>query len=225
MNPDVRLIHGDCLAVLPELDPTLIGAVVTDPPYGISHSSNYGASWQGTEIANDESLFHRDMIVRWAEEHGKPWAVFGTWKRPRPPETRAVLVWDKGPAFGMGDLSFPWKGSWEEIYIGGPGWHGRRDEGVLRGYLLVSWETKGRVHPHQKPVSLLTHILSKLPRDLVILDPFAGSGSTLVACRKSGRAGIGIEINEGYCEVIRKRLKEAETPLFAAIDAIGEGRR
>jgi DNA modification methylase len=221
---DITIIHGDCQVILPTLEVGTVGAVVMDPPYGISHSSNKGASWEGTQIENDSDTSLRDWAIGWAEERGLPWASFGSWKQPRPIQTRAVLIWDKGPAFGMGDLSFPWKLSWEEIYIGGQGWKGPRDEGVLRGHILVSWESKGRKHPHQKPVSLMSHLISKLPREATILDPFAGTGSTLVACMKAGRRGIGIELDERYIPVIERRVEAAETPLFQGlgVDILGE---
>lgn len=88
--------------------------LLTDPPFGINHASSYGASWENTSIANDHSVEARD----WVLTHLKfiPAILFGTWKMPRPSNVRQVLVFDKGPAFGMGDLSFPWKNSFEEIH-------------------------------------------------------------------------------------------------------------
>ena len=62
-------------------------------------------------------------------------ASFGAWKTPPLPGARGCLVFDEGPAFGMGDLSFPWKPSFELIYIKGEGWIGPRDEGVLSGHV------------------------------------------------------------------------------------------
>lgn len=204
----VKLIHGDCMDVLPSLVGK-VDALVTDPPYGITHMTSHGASWQNTQIANDQNTMARDSVVEWAEERGIPWVCFGTWKQNAPDATRATLVWDKGPAFGMGDLSFPWKGSWEEIYIGGPGWKGKRDEGVIRGHLVVSWESKGRVHPHQKPESLIRYLLGKLTDANVILDPFMGSGTTGVACVQTGRRFIGIEIDATHFATAQRRINEA----------------
>ena len=200
---DCTLYLGDCLAVLPTLGP--VDAVVTDPPYGISHSSNYGASWQGRQIASDQDTTARDLALA-------PFpnvAAFGTWKTPPIDGTKGCLVWDKGPAFGMGDLSFPWKGSWELIYVRGRIWKGSRDEGVLRGHIQVSWESAGRAHPHAKPVSLICALLGKIPHKATILDPFMGSGTTLVACARLGRKGIGIEISEDYFEIACRRVEEA----------------
>ena len=205
----IELIHGDCLAVLPTLPDGIVSAIVTDPPYGIEHQTNYGASWSGRQIANDANTFFRDAVIEWAESKQLPWAVFGTWKIPAPLKTRVTLVWDKGPAFGMGDLSLPWKSSWEEIYIGGKGWVGKRDEGVLHGYMVVSWESKGRKHPHQKPVSLIKRLLSKLPSGFVIFDPFMGSGTTGVACAETGRRFIGCEIDKAYFDLAASRIRAA----------------
>ncbi len=205
---EATLILGDCLDHLDSFEN--VSAVLMDPPYGIAHSSSHGASWQDTTIANDDDTFHRDYVIAWAESRRLPWASFGTWKMPRPKKTRGVLVWDKGPAFGMGDLSFPWKPSWEEIYIGGQGWSGERDEGVLRGHLVVSWESKGRCHPHQKPVSLMAKILEKLPKGGVVLDPFMGTGPVGVACVRLGMAYIGIELDPTYFAIAQRRIREAE---------------
>jgi len=179
--------------------------LITDPPYGISHSSNYGASWQRKQIASDHDTAARDAALA----PFKNVAAFGTWKTPPIFPCKGALVWDKGPAFGMGDLSFPWKGSWEIIYIRGEIWSGYRDEGVLRGHIQVSWESHGRRHPHQKPVSLICHLLEKLPLGLTILDPFMGSGTTGVACAKLGRRFIGIEIEPKYFDIACRRIEQA----------------
>jgi DNA modification methylase len=208
---DCTLYLGDCLEILPTLGP--VDAVVTDPPYGIAHSSNHGASWQGRMIASDQDTSIRDQAL----DSFETVAAFGTWKTPPIPRTKGCLVWDKGPAFGMGDLSFPWKGSWELIYIRGNIWNGYRDEGILRNHVQVSWETQfkglgdreARSHPHQKPVSLIRALLNKLPTASVILDPFMGAGTTLVACAKLGRRGIGIEIDPGYFDIACRRVEES----------------
>lgn len=198
-----RLILGDCLEVLPLLGK--VDAVVTDPPYGINHSTNHGASWERTRIAGDADTDVRDRALDGFENV----AAFGTWKTPPIRDTKGCLVFDKGPAFGMGDLKFPWKGSWELIYVRGRAWAGPRDEGVLRGHIQVSWESRGRSHPHQKPVSLLQDIIRKLPDGFVVADPFMGSGTTGVACVKLGRSFIGIEIDEGYFDIACERIRKA----------------
>lgn len=207
---DATLYLGDCREILPTLGK--VDAVVTDPPYGINHVTSHGASWAGTRIAGDNDTTLRDEILGGFENV----ASFGTWKTPPIRGAKGCLVFDKGPAFGMGDLSFPWKGSWELIYIRGKIWRGRRDEGVLRGHVQWSWETRAasmhheaRCHPHQKPVSLLCELINKLPTSCVVLDPFMGSGTTGIACTKLGRAFVGIEIEAKHFENARRRISEA----------------
>lgn len=204
---EATLYLGDCRDVLPTLG--RVGAIVTDPPYGIDFASNRvarttTAPWVRTVIANDGDLAARDFVLEW---HSGAWAVFGTLKRPAPAGTRGVLVWDKGPASGMGDLTFPWKPSFEVVFIGGDGWSGARDEAVLKDHWVVTRASMGRVHPNEKPVSVLEHIIAKAPG--VILDPFMGSGSTGVACVKRGRKFIGVEVDPHYFNISCKRIQEA----------------
>lgn len=201
---------GDCREILPELGS--VDLVLTDPPYGIAHASSHGASWENSEIANDHSTECRDYVLSML--HGLPMLVFGTWKAPKPSETRAVLIWDKGPASGMGDLSFPWKGSFEEIYVIGQGFCGTRDEGVIKGHRVITWQSgasmngrNGRKHPNEKPISLCAYLIQKHPAE-TILDPFMGSGTTLRAAKDLGRKAIGIEISEEYCEIAASRMSQ-----------------
>lgn len=212
----ITIYHGDCRDILPRLDTGSIDLVLTDPPYGIDYATNFavggvgGASWINTEIQNDHDTSTRDHVLTLL--NGIPAFVFGTWKRQRPSAARSILIWDKGPASGMGDLAFPFKGSWEEIYVIGDGYHGSRDEGVIKGFTEVTWESAGRSHPNQKPVKLLRYLLSKHSAQ-TILDPFMGSGTTLRAAKDLGRKAIGIEIEERYCEIAVKRLQQAVLPL------------
>ena len=199
----ITIYHGDCRDILPTLKS--VDLVLTDPPYGLDYASNRGASWQGTKILGDLDTTLRDSVLAFLSD--VPAYVFGTWKTPQPRGVRQILIWDKGPASGMGNLKFPWKNSFEEIYVLGDGFCGSRDEAVLIGYTQVSWESKGRCHPNQKPLSLIRYLLSKHTAQ-TILDPFMGSGTTLRAAEDLGRKAIGIEIEERYCEIAAKRLQQ-----------------
>lgn len=180
-------------------------AAVCDPPYGIRHASRPTfaivgkkdvkgrASWAGVQIANDGDTSVRDEFVAWLGD--RPGAFCGTWKAAPPPGARAAIVWDKGAAHGMGDLSLPWKPSWELVFVTGQGWAGLRGEGVLRGPTVVTWESRGRLHPHEKPVWLLRHFIDRLPDARVIADPFMGSAPCAVAALEAGREYIGCEVD------------------------------
>jgi len=216
MNPyyddgkGIVIYHGDCREILPGLPK--VDLVLTDPPYGINHSSAHGATWKNTTIAGDFDSYLRDYVLE--SLCNIPAFVFGSWKVARPEFTRAVLIWDKGPASGMGDLSFPWKLSWEEIYVIGDGFVGNRDEGVIKGHRVFTWQggadmtgREGRKHPNEKPISLCAYLLQKHLGE-VTLDPFMGSGTTLRAAKDLGRKAIGIEIEERYCEIAARRLAQ-----------------
>jgi DNA modification methylase len=197
----VTLYHGDCLEIGAWIEADVL---VTDPPYGYSHSSNRVGPYQRQAIANDTDTSARDSaLTLWGS---KPALVFGSWKQPRPAAVHTLLIWDKGDASGMGDLSIPWKPNTEEIYVIGKGFKGSRDSSVLRSR-VVTWASKGRDHPNMKPVELLEQLVFKCPPG-VVADPFAGSGSTLVAARNQGRRAVGVEVEERYCEFIAKRLDQ-----------------
>lgn len=198
----IVIYHGDCRDVLPTVQADVL---VTDPPYGISFASNKNGALKGQGITGDADTALRDTILRaWAP---RPALVCGSWKRPTPEGTRQVLVWEKGDHVGMGDLSLPWRPNHEFIYVLGSGFVGHRGSAVLRAETVVSWASRGRVHPNQKPVGLFVKLLAKCPPGVVV-DPFMGTGPTLAAAQALGRRAIGIEIEERYCEIAANRLAQ-----------------
>ena len=205
----VTLYCGDCLEHLDLLDQADV--MVTDPPYGMTYQSN-ASKHRGPSapIAGDDSTAARDTII---DEWGtKPALVFGTWRVPKPEGVRHTLVWDKGASPGMGDTRLPWGPSWEEIYVLGHGFVGRRGGAVIRVDGLSAGSRDRPDHPTPKPIPLMEQLISKCPPGTII-DPFAGSGSTLRAAKNLGRRAIGFEIEERYCEIAARRL--AQEVLFA----------
>lgn len=205
----VVIYHGDARKILPHI---CADVMVTDPPYGINHQSDGGrkrgtvsAGWvQQRSITGDLDTSIRDTTL---ELWSGPAIVFGSLKADPPVgwQPNKTLAWDKGDS-GSGDLTFPWKPSWELIYVLGSGFHGPRGPGVLR-YTIHSHVRHGRVHPHQKPVDLMRDLIGKCPPG-VIVDPFMGSGTTLRAAKDLGRRAIGVEIEERYCELAVDRLRQ-----------------
>lgn len=218
MNPviigNAIMYHGNCFDVLPTLARYGVGCVVTDPPYGMSYHSGHATKtlWAaGMTIASDENASARDGALDIANELWPcvPMLVFGTWKVARPVRTKTVLVWDKGGALGMGDLSIPWKPDHEEIYVIGSGFVGSRDCGsVVRCPPVQSMAKNGRQHPTEKPVRLMRELLRKTPG--AVLDPFMGSGSTGVAAVQMGRPFVGIEMHKEYFDIACQRIENAQ---------------
>ena len=213
---DCTLYLGDCLRVIPFLSG--VDAVVTDPPYGIDYESGHAtdALWSaGRKIEGDKTTAARDAVISLAGD--VPQLHFGSWRAERPAKTRQVLIWDKKGALGMGALDIPWKPDHEEIYVLGKGFTGSRDCGsVIPCPPVQSMAKNGRQHPNEKPVQLMAALLRKVPGR--VLDPFMGSGSTLVAAAQYGRSAIGIEVRREFFEIACRRVAAAyrQPDIFSA---------
>lgn len=202
---DATLYLGDCLEILPELG--RVDAVVSDPPYGIGYSHGgenhrYATRFANVRIVGDDRDFDPTPWLRW------PCCLWGANHYSRYlPRGGRWLVWDKRAGMANGnDLS--------DVEIG---WvSGRRASDkifrlIWNGYVKGGGE-KGipRCHPTQKPIELMKWSLGFLPAAQIILDPFAGSGTTGVACMRLGRKFIGIEVDEHYFDIACSRIAEAE---------------
>lgn len=219
---NVELYCADCTLVLPQIKRSDIGVVVTDPPYGIKHKATSlprsmyspgtrktSATWYDKTIAGDHSTEVRDQVL--AMLAGLPMAVFADPRKPvTHPQPAGKLIWNKKwfgwPRYGK---AFRLR-AFEEIHIIGD-WkfEGVPLPAVLDGPPPPLNEVRGRVHPHQKPVWLLETLVSRAPGQ-VVLDPFMGSGTTGVACVRSGRRFIGIEIDREYFDVAVRRIEMAQ---------------
>lgn len=187
-----RLILGDCLAVMPTLG--RFDAVVTDPPYGIGfgskptlHSRNRGTKlkdWDAEIPDVTPVLEVADECIIWGGER------FGL------PVRRRWLTWvkpDAAPTFAS--TEFAWTS---------------RDAPAKFFVHAVGAMNRDRVpHPTQKPLALMEWCLGFLPDARTILDPFMGSGTTLVACQRMGRHGTGIELDPDYFDIACRRVDEA----------------
>jgi site-specific DNA-methyltransferase (adenine-specific)/modification methylase len=114
------------------------------------------------------------------------------------PDGKAWIAWDKDVSGNFSQVELAWTSYEGRLRLYRHMWSGLRREGSR------DEELTKRVHPTQKPVGLFTQILQDFKGN-VILDPFLGSGSTLIACEKLGRKCYGIEIDPHYCSVILAR--------------------
>jgi hypothetical protein len=199
-----RLILGDCLEVIGGLS---FDAICCDPPYGIAFSHGGG----GGKLARSTVLDHRPIIGDDAPFDPEPLVKLGVpsilWGgnhfANRLPPSQAWLTWDKRCADYSNDQA-DCEMAWTNI-----GFPARMFRHVWNGMLRGPESKTPRVHPTQKPVALMEWCLGFLPDARTILDPFMGSGTTLVACQRLGRQGIGIEIDPDYFDIACKRVEEA----------------
>jgi len=224
------IICGDCReADLPEID-----LIVTDPPYGVNYKSNHGRN-HDSMIGDDGSLDIKVIltdICRSTMSHGRHVYVFGPYPDPEdddPLLRKVLLTWDKG-SMSMGDLSLPWSRTTEDIVFLSwvpSKWERANGKGNLsarlrKGSVLRASAKHGKMarrHPTEKPVKLLMQLIeSSSMRGEVVLDPFAGVGSTGVAALLTGRRTVMVEADLKYAKIAVERVKEAED-LAKRIDA------
>ena len=206
----VTLYHGDCL----ELSGSWLNAdvMVTDPPYGIAWTkgqNNAAKSSAHKGIQNDEDTTVRDAALQaWGR---KPALVFGSFRAPAPAGVKQTLVWQKPIDAGVVGSTTGYRTDAELIFLLGK--HKKRPP--QRSSVLSSQGGVSRYrteHPHSKPVAILEQLIEWT--DGVIVDPFSGSGSTLVAAKSLGRKAIGVELEEQYCELIAKRCAQDVLDIF-----------
>jgi DNA modification methylase len=190
----ITIYHADCRDILPHLEP--VDLVLTDPPYGVGFS--YG---EYKDTAENFSKSILPVIVNLSDRY--PMAAFCSMRQMRIlPPFQWVLCWNHpGSTRRNAVRGFS---IWEPIFLYGRGWNVANDAITLADCVN---HDKGNDHPCPKPLRLFKWLLSLHPGEN-ILDPFMGSGTTLVAAKQLGRKAIGIEIEEKYCEIAVKRLAQ-----------------
>lgn len=211
----VTVYHGDCLDIMPHL--LMVDAIVTDPPYGIdviqktyqnkktkpgrakAHKTNYDAglvwdcSTPGRELLRLVCAKGCDQII---------WG--GNYFADILPASPCWLVWDKkNGSNDFADCELAWtsmKGAVRKIEWR---WSGMLQENM--------GDKDARVHPTQKPVAVMRWCLTHISKAQTILDPFAGSGTTAIACIREGLAHCTlIEREQSYVDAAIKRIEAEE---------------
>jgi DNA modification methylase len=196
---DCTLILGDCREILPLLPK--VDAVVTDPPFGLADKWQGGggkgrSSWAFNP--NEAMAWDREApaVVASLADYAAEVVIWGGNYFHLPP-SRGWFVWDKKQpdTFTTGQCELAWTNM----------------DRTIRAFRLAQCEQANegpKFHPTQKPLSLMLWTLKWLSGETII-DPFAGSGTTGVACVKLGRKFIGIEIEPKYFDIACKRIEQA----------------
>ena len=188
----VTLYHGDCREVTEWLAADVL---VTDPPYGLGDklSGGWAKYWGLHEYGGLSWDAEAPAIVPTLPAQFAESIIWGGNYFPLP-LSRGWLVWDKILRnFTSGVCELAWTSLDQPI----------KAFNCSHGELA----TEGKEHPTQKPLRLMSWCLSFLP-DGSVADPFAGSGSTLVAAKAQGRHAFGVELDERYCEIAATRLAQ-----------------
>lgn len=205
----ITIYNGDCAEVLPELG--RFDLLLTDPPYGMNLNTDNSRFSGGTKgnmaklgngigtangkpIANDDKPFEPAFMMDAARDK----VIWGWNHFAEKLPSGSCLVWIKrnDDAFGsfLSDAEVAWKSTGVGVFC-------RKD-------LSNNAIANTRVHPTQKPVGLMCWCLSMFPDAKTIIDPFMGSGTTLLAAKLEGRSAVGIELDEKYCEIAANRLAQ-----------------
>lgn len=236
-----RMLMGDCLRVMRSMPDKSVDAIITDPPYGsggmtandrlrtskdkyVNASSSYASTLP--DIDGDSLLpeVWAEQMKDWTKECRRVlvddgmFVTFIDWRNyshlmqivtRSGIRVRGAAVWNKGQA------ARPYRGAFraqtEFVLWGGVG-KVQRDDIYLPGVFDVATKTADKVHITEKPVDLMRQLVKVCRPGGLILDPFAGSGSTGVAALMEGYRFIGIESVAGYFETAVNRLSAVRSP-------------
>lgn len=212
----IKLYNGDCIEEIKKVDTNTVDLIVTDPPYflGMTHNGKKGA-FQDLAICRPFWKQLAEEFDRVLKDDGE-FYIFTDWRGyafyypifSSVLPVKNLIVWDK--ISGAGNF---YSYTHEFIIYGTKCNKNKRGTNVWREKSFASGAktTNGeKVHPTQKPVELIEKIiLNSSETGGVVLDAFMGSGTSGVAAKRNGRKFIGIEIDENYYNIARKRINEA----------------
>lgn len=204
------IIFGDCIKVLPQLEASSVDFILTDPPYLVRYQSR-----DGRTVPNDDNdtwlkpafeqmfrVLKRDCFA--VSFYGWPTAdKFLEAYRTAGFRVVAHLMFPKGYSSNSGYVRYEHECA--HLLVKGTPWH---MEATISD--VLPWQYSGnKLHPTQKPIEALEPLIRQFcPPDGLVLDPFAGSGSTLAAAQTLGRKWLGIELSAEYHRIAEQRLAD-----------------
>ncbi|QSQ17218.1 DNA-methyltransferase [Myxococcus landrumensis] len=218
----VTLYNADCRDALLDLPSQSVDLLLTDPPYGMAWSSKSkrvapiraDGARQGMRVFRQAMASASAALAEDAHAfvfcHWASWPDFHDVMAPHV-SLKGALVWWKNRG-GVGDCEASFAPDYE-VVLHGAGPKRRKLAGKRHGAVLPNFAPvlpKRRTHPTEKPVELMSFLIGRAcPEGGLVLDPFAGSGATLVAAQQLGRRAVGVELEERYCEAAAVRLEAA----------------
>jgi len=216
-NLNQKIILGDSIKVLPTLEKKSFDLLLSDPPYGMDFKSG----WNNKEKIQNDKIVDTITLFEDVLKESVPllkddahFYLFGNINfigdiRPiieKYLNLKNILIWDR-KVIGMGDLK-SYGNSYDIIYFGyNKVWknlNGTRDRDLL-SYSRI--DPAKNIHPTEKPIDILEYLIKKSSNENdKILEPFAGGGSTLLACKNLNRFATGVEIEEEYYNLIKNRI-------------------
>lgn len=231
---DLEWINGDCMQIMPRMNTNTFDAVITDPPYasgGLSSSARRadpikkyqqsGTQKHYPSFDNDtrDQRAHLLWTTEWMREaltltkQGGWLMTFTDWRQLPLTSDAAqlagwtwvgIVTWDKT------EQSRPQKGMFrnqaEYIIVGTKGKRQDIQPAYPAGVYRTPIFPKDKFHLTGKPIPLMEHLMTILAPSSNILDPFAGSGTTLLAARNKGHRATGIELSTEYSTIAQTRL-------------------
>lgn len=216
----ITIYHGDCLEIMPQLD-CEVDAAITDPPYGIDYQSAWRIdSDRFDKISGDaqldlawiklcEAITKKCLFCfcRWDTSNDFYNAITDTGLT-----IKSQIIWDR-VVHGLGDLKAQYAPQHDNAWFATKPcfvFPGNRPKSIYR-FMRVAPDKLS--HPTEKPIALMKKVINDIAqKNDLILDPFMGSGTTLVAAYHLGRRAIGIELEQKYCDIAIERLRQP--PLF-----------
>jgi site-specific DNA-methyltransferase (adenine-specific) len=192
----ITIYCGDCTHLLPFIDP--VDLLLTDPPYGINTGKAKCASKGKDWGVQEWDKMTAPEAVALAITKARKCIVWGGNYYQMPP-SRCWLAWDKKQPqawYSTAHFELAWTNMDKNAH-------------AFRMSQVEAYARMGKVHPSQKPIDLMAWCIDEAGKDVdTILDPFMGSGTTLVAAKNKGKRCIGIEREERYCDIAVQRLAQ-----------------
>ena len=229
-----QILCGDCLTVMQKMPDESVDLVVTSPPYNLRNTTGGGlkpgASRKWSRLNHgyshhDDCMSH-DEYVEWQREcltemlrllksngaifYNHKWRVQAGLMQDRQDivggfPVRQVIIWQRAGGINFSDHFF--LPTYEVIYlIAKPDFRLIPKANSIGDVWKIRQDYKNP-HPAPFPVALVSRMISATTAEIV-LDPFAGSGTTAVVAKKLGRQYIGIELSPDYCAMAESRLQK-----------------